>query len=82
MATRLLEDGNGNLREALTSLKTLFDLYRQPLEGYATPPPPAKGDSVYELALDILDFEFAPFLAKWHPRLRSCVGFRSGCGRT
>lgn len=70
VATRPLEDGSGNLREALTSLKTLFDLYREPLEGHATPPPPAKGDSVYELALDILNFELAPFLAKWHPRLK------------
>ncbi|MHA4816085.1 hypothetical protein ACXZ65_17210 [Streptomyces aculeolatus] len=70
VATRPLEDGSGNLREALTSLKTLFDLYREPLEGYATPPPPAKGDSVYELALGILNFELAPFLSKWHPRLK------------
>ncbi|MET9429064.1 hypothetical protein [Streptomyces sp. NPDC003036] len=70
VATRPLEEGSGNLREALTSLKTLFDLYREPLEGYTTPPPPAKGDSVYELALDILNFELAPFLAKWHPSLK------------
>ncbi|GAA2651402.1 hypothetical protein GCM10010400_03460 [Streptomyces aculeolatus] len=70
VATRPLEDGSGNLREALTSLKTLFDLYREPLEGYTTPPPPAKGDSVYELALDILNFELAPFLSKWHPSLK------------
>jgi len=70
VATRPLEDGSGNLREALTSLKTLFDLYREPLEGHTTPPPPAKGDSVYELALDIMNFELAPFLAKWHPSLK------------
>ncbi|GAB1328452.1 hypothetical protein ACE1SV_27910 [Streptomyces sennicomposti] len=70
VATRPLEEGSGNLREALTSLKTLFDLYREPLEGYTTPPPPAKGDSVYELALDILNFELAPFLAKWHLSLK------------
>jgi hypothetical protein len=70
VATRPLEDGSGNLREALTSLKALFDLYREPLEGHATPPPPARGDSVYELALDILHFELAPFLSKWHPRLK------------
>ncbi|GGZ89959.1 hypothetical protein GCM10010389_30400 [Streptomyces echinoruber] len=71
VATRPLEDGSGNLREALTSLKTLFDLYREPLESGAAPPPPAKGDSVHELVLDILNFELAPFLAKWHPRLRA-----------
>ncbi|TXS17257.1 hypothetical protein EAO68_05375 [Streptomyces sp. wa22] len=69
VATRPLDDSSGNLREALTSLNALFDLYREPLEGDTTPPPPAKGDSVYELALDILNFELAPFLARWHPRL-------------
>ena len=35
------------------------------------PPPPADGDSVHELVLDILNFELAPFLATWHPRLRA-----------
>jgi hypothetical protein len=69
VATRPLDDGSGNLREALTSLKTLFDLYREPLESGTAPPPPAKGDSVHELVLDILNFELAPFLAEWHPRL-------------
>jgi hypothetical protein len=69
VATRPLEDGSGNLREALTSLKALFDLYREPLESGAAPPPPAHGDSLHELVLDILNFELAPFLAKWHPRL-------------
>ncbi|WP_062204705.1 hypothetical protein [Streptomyces sp. NBRC 109706] len=70
MATRPLGDGEGNLREALTSLKTLFDLYREPLESDTAPLPPAKGNSVYELALDMLNVELAPFLATWHPRLR------------
>lgn len=69
VATRPLDEGSGNLREALTSLKALFDLYREPLESGAAPPPPVKGDSVYDLVLDILNFELAPFLAKWHPRL-------------
>ncbi|MGW9448092.1 hypothetical protein [Streptomyces sp. NPDC055632] len=67
VATRPLDDGSGNLREALTSLKTLFDLYREPLESGTAPPPPSKGNSVHELVLDILNFELAPFLAKWHP---------------
>lgn len=69
VATRPLDGDSGNLREALTSLKTLFDLYREPLESGVAPPPPAKGDSVHALVLDILNFELAPFLAKWHPRL-------------
>ncbi|MGC9542471.1 hypothetical protein [Streptomyces sp. UG1] len=71
VATRPLEDGSGNLREALTSLKTLFDLYREPLESGEAPPPPSNGDSVHELVLDILNFELAPFLSKWHPRLQA-----------
>ncbi|MFD3624241.1 hypothetical protein [Streptomyces sp. NPDC058726] len=71
VATRPLDDGSGNLREALTSLKTLFDMYREPLESGDAPPPPAEGDSVHELVLDILNFELAPFLAAWHPRLRA-----------
>ncbi|MCT9081315.1 hypothetical protein [Streptomyces fulvoviolaceus] len=69
VATRPLEDGTGNLRKALTSLKTLFDLYREPVESGTAPPPPLKGDSVYEIVLDVLNFELAPFLSKWHPRL-------------
>lgn len=71
VATRPLEEDAGNLREALSSLKVLFDLYREPIESGATPPPPLKGDSVHEVVLDILNFELAPFLSKWHPRLRS-----------
>ncbi|WP_405588437.1 hypothetical protein [Streptomyces sp. NBC_01092] len=71
VATRPLEDGSGNLRETLTSLKTLFDMYREPLESEGSPPPPTQGDSVHELVLDILNFELAPFLATWHPRLRA-----------
>ncbi|CAM5291000.1 hypothetical protein [Streptomyces sp. KS_5] len=71
VATRPLDDGSGNLREALTSLKTLFDMYREPLESEGSPPPPTEGDSVHELVLDILNFELAPFLAVWHPRLRA-----------
>lgn len=69
IATRPLPDDSGNLREALSSLKTLFDQYREPLESGAAAPPPAYGDSVHELALHILNFELAPFLARWHPRL-------------
>ncbi|WP_141690030.1 hypothetical protein [Streptomyces sp. Ncost-T6T-1] len=71
VATRPLDDDSGNLREALNSLKALFDLYREPLESGSAPPPPARGDSVHELVLDILNFELAPFLAKWHPRLEA-----------
>lgn len=69
IATRPLDDGTGNLREALTSLKTLFDLYREPLESPAAPLPSPQGDTVHELLVEILNNELAPFLATWHPRL-------------
>jgi len=69
VATRPLEEGSGNLREALTSLKHLFDAYREPLESPAAPLPSPKGDSVHELVLEVLNTELGPFLARWHPRL-------------
>ncbi|MBU7598865.1 hypothetical protein JGS22_014890 [Streptomyces sp. P38-E01] len=69
IATRPLDDETGNLREALNSLKVLFDQYREPLESGTTPLPPADSDSVHEIALHILNFELAPFLSRWHPRL-------------
>ncbi|MFE2295023.1 hypothetical protein [Streptomyces sp. NPDC059452] len=80
VATRPLDDDSGSLREALTSLKALFDLYREPLESGSAPPPPARGDSVHELVLDILNFELAPFLAKWHPRLKAYEDAHPGAG--
>ncbi|MBA0053720.1 hypothetical protein E0L36_23505 [Streptomyces sp. AJS327] len=71
IATRPLADGSGNLREALTSLKTLFDRYREPLESEtaALPAPAGNGDSVHELMLEMLNTELGPFLATWHPQL-------------
>lgn len=78
IATRPLDDGSGDLGVALASLKNLFDLYREPLESGATPPPPAKGDSVHALVLDILNFELAPFLSKWHPRLSAWEAAHEG----
>lgn len=69
VATRPLDDQSGNLREALTSLKHLFDLYREPLESGTAALPSAKGDSVYELLLEIVNTELGPFLSYWHPRL-------------
>ncbi|CAM5676199.1 hypothetical protein SGLAM104S_08460 [Streptomyces glaucescens] len=80
VATRPLDDGSGNLREALTSLKALFDMYREPLESGNAPPPPAHGDSVHELVLDILNFELAPFLASAAARLRGGPSRRGRVG--
>jgi len=78
VSTRPLDDDSGNLREALASLKKLFDLYRETLESGTAPPPPAKGDSVHALVLDVLNFELAPFLAKWHPRLSAWEAAHDG----
>lgn len=64
VATRPLEDGSGHLREALASLKNLFDLYREPLESSGAPLPSAKGDSVHELC-------WKSSTASWAPSSRS-----------
>ncbi|OCC11574.1 hypothetical protein A3Q37_02771 [Streptomyces sp. PTY087I2] len=69
VATRPLSDEGGNLRAALASLKNLVDLYREPVESGNAPPPPATGDSVYALALTVVNHNLAPFLETWHPKL-------------
>ncbi|MGW1181127.1 hypothetical protein ACWD7Y_02500 [Streptomyces drozdowiczii] len=69
VATRPLSDEGGNLRAALASLKSVVDLYREPVESGTAPPPPAAGDSVYALALTVINHNLAPFLETWHPKL-------------
>ena len=74
IATRALEDDTGLAREALTSLKTMFDLYREPLESGNMPPAVPGGDSLSTLVIDIFNQGLAPFLSKWHRRLRLFEG--------
>ncbi|MFJ8863996.1 hypothetical protein ACIRD8_37075 [Streptomyces sp. NPDC102451] len=78
VATRPLSDEGGDLRTAVASLKKLVDLYREPVESGTAPPPPARGDSVYELVLTIVNHNLAPFLETWHPRLDAWAAAQEG----
>ena len=73
IATQSLEPGTGLLREAMVSLRTLFDHVRRELKRAGGPTPPAitERPTVEELALRILNQDIRPFLAKWHPILRA-----------
>lgn len=72
VAVRELPDGEGLLRNALTSLHTLFDRVRQIGDGVdrdalrtSTPVRPGLETLIPRLLNEIL----RPFLSKWHPRL-------------
>jgi len=67
-----LHDEEGSLREALTSLYTIFTLTREILHKYgpAIARPKQGGEvSFGVLAITILNTVFRPLLAKWHPLL-------------
>ena len=69
VSTQPLDDEGGLLREAMTSLYSLFQTVREELRtGYPTSPR-AEGQSVEELAIAMLNRELRPFLSRWHPRL-------------
>jgi hypothetical protein len=73
IATQPLADQGGSLKEALTSLNSLFEIIRDELK--KIPPMPKEAlpqqptDTVVEVSLRILNKHLRPFLAKWHPRL-------------
>jgi hypothetical protein len=67
-----LRPGEGLVREALTSLYSLFDTTRSILRKYgpAVAKPKGKGDlSFGSLSVTILNGVLRPMLAKWHPLL-------------
>jgi hypothetical protein len=67
-----LKEDEGLLREALSSLYTLFDTTRNILRkhGHSVAQPKDKSDySFGYLAVAILNRELRPVLAKWHPLL-------------
>ncbi len=67
-----LHDEEGSLREALTSLYTIFTLTREILHKYGTAiARPKQGGEVSFgfLAITILNHVLRPILAKWHPLL-------------
>jgi hypothetical protein len=69
ISTQQLDDDEGLIREALTSLYGLFATTRDILRA-ARPTARGEGITVEYLAVNLLNRELRPFLAKWHPRLR------------
>lgn len=67
-----LEPGAGLLREALTSLYSLFGSTREVLRRHGpavAQPQVDDGRSFGELAVLVLNLELRPLLARWHPLL-------------
>ena len=75
-----LRPEEGLLREALTSLYTLFDTTRKILREYgpsvAQPKSEASHLSFGYLAVGVLNSVLRPVLAKWHPLLRDYESIR------
>ncbi len=70
IAAQPLHDDEGILREALTSLYNVFGITRQILREAG--PEIAKGpQSLGFVAIEVLNKGLRPFLAKWHPMLKS-----------
>lgn len=69
ISTQRLDDDEGYLREALTSLYGLFATTRDILKA-ARPTVDGDGVTVEYLAVNLLNRELRPFLSKWHLRLR------------
>jgi len=69
IAVQPLEEGEGVLREALTSLYRVFDITRQILR--ETGPDIAQGPQSFgAIAIDVLNKGLRPFMTKWHPMLK------------
>jgi hypothetical protein len=69
IAVQPLEEDDGILREALTSLYNVFNITRQILREAG--PEIAKGaNSLGAIAIDVLNVGLRPFLGKWHPKLK------------
>ncbi len=69
IAVQPLEIDTGLLREALTSLYSLFGITRQVLKE-AGPNVGASRESVGGIAIAVLNNGLRPFLANWHPLLQ------------
>lgn len=70
ITTQPLDDQAGLIREALTSLYSLFATTRDTLKNSRPSLPAAGNQTVEHLAVTMLNWELRPFLSKWHPRLR------------
>lgn len=68
VATQPLDANQGNTREALASLYSLFKTSRDLLKEME-PTPTTEGNTVEMLALEMLNANLRPFLSRWHPQL-------------
>lgn len=66
IATQPVQDHSGQDGAVLASLHHLFSLTRQVL-AEMEPTPTASGETIETYALDMLNSDLRPFLAKWHP---------------
>lgn len=71
VSVQRLEDDEGLLREALTSLHGLFATTRDILKVSRPSTHATGGLTVEYLAVSFLNLELRPLLTKWHPRLRT-----------
>jgi hypothetical protein len=79
VATQPLGTEDGSLREALTSLYSLFGATRELLKNMPpSKPKPTSKLTVEMLAMKMLNQEIRPFLSKWHVRLRRFEAARPG----
>jgi hypothetical protein len=70
IAVQPLQEDEGYLREALTSLYNIFGITREILRNAG--PEIARGSqSLGAIAIDVLNKGLRPFLVKWHPLLKS-----------
>ncbi|MEU2588278.1 hypothetical protein ABZ612_36610 [Streptomyces avermitilis] len=71
VSVQRLNDDEGLLREAMTSLYGLFATTRETLKVSRPSTQVSAGLTVEALAVNFLNAELRPFLSKWHPRLRA-----------
>ncbi|QEV19304.1 toll/interleukin-1 receptor domain-containing protein [Streptomyces alboniger] len=72
---QLPADG-GSLREALTSLNSLFPFTRDTLHRYSIGLRPSTGPSVQSVADQLLNGILRPFMTRWHPLLMAWEAHR------
>jgi hypothetical protein len=77
VATQPLGIEDGSLREALTSLYSLFSATRELLKNMPPSKPTSKA-TVEMFAVKMLNQEIRPFLSKWHVRLKKFETTRPG----
>lgn len=68
ISTQALKKGDGSVREALSSIYSLFETTRTVLQT-AGPDAASRTDSIGPIAIRILNKGIRPFLVKWHTSL-------------